>query len=71
MDSFFQGTAHVGTTWAVQPPEQYSQKNRISRMENNYYNQKAKDSNPKALIPCFSLYEWFRHKRWRLLNLFN
>jgi hypothetical protein len=23
----------------------------------------TKDSNPKALIPCYSLYERFRHKR--------
>jgi hypothetical protein len=59
MDSFFQGTK---PTWAVQQPEQYSQKNRTNRAENNYYKQRANDSNPKALIPCYTLHERFRHK---------
>ena len=70
MDSFFQGATRVETkpTLAVQRPKQYSRKNRINRAENNYYKQRAKDSNPKALIPCYNLHERFRHKRWRLLH---
>jgi hypothetical protein len=53
----YQGTARVGImpTWAVLPPEKH------------YYKQMTSDSNPKFLISCYSLYERFRHERWRLL----
>jgi hypothetical protein len=61
----FEGTAHVGImpTWAVLPPQQTTQIERKKKKKKTT----TKDSNPKALIPCYSLYDRFRHKRWRLL----